>query len=103
LNDFYKYEGQLPMLFVIINDRKDISYNEQYLNIYENQQAFITAYDIYNTFGHLIYGNNYQNIKNKTEYNDTPKSSLGKSLFTKIDKKNRKPKNYKKMNKKVCV
>jgi hypothetical protein len=103
LNDFYKYEGQLPMLFVIINDRKDISYNEQYLNIYENQQAFITAYDIYNTIGHLIYGNKYENIKNKTKYDDTPKSPEGKSLFTKIDKKNRKSKNYKKMNVKVCV
>ena len=64
--DFYRYKEHLPMLFLIINDRKNISYNEWYLNIYENQQAFITAYDIYNTVAHLIFGNKYEYIQNKT-------------------------------------
>ena len=53
---FYKFEAELPMLYLIINDRKNITYNEQYIYLYENQQTFITAYDIYNTIGHLIYG-----------------------------------------------
>ena len=44
--DFYRIEGQLPMLYMIINDRKNISYEEQYKYIYINQQTFITAYDI---------------------------------------------------------
>ena len=93
----------LPMFFVIINDRKDISYSEQYSNIYDNQQAFITAYDIYNTIAHLIYGNNYEKIQERTTDSDTPKTPEGKSLFEKIDKKNRKSRNYKNMNHRVCV
>ena len=68
--DFYRYKEHLPMLFLIINDRKNISYNERYLNIYENQQAFITAYDIYNTVAHLIFGNKYEYIQNKTIMED---------------------------------
>ena len=101
--DFYQYEEKLPMLFIIINDRKNISYNEQYLNIYENQQAFITAYDIYNTIAHLIFGNKYEYIPNKTIDNDTPKSPYGKSLFSKIDKKKRTSKNYTNMVQHICV
>ena len=100
--DFYKYEEQLPMLFIIINDRKNVSYYEQYSNIYENQQSFITAYDIYNTIVHLIYGNKYSSIKFKTTDNNGPKSPFGTSLFTKMDKKNRTSKNFIKMFHFVC-
>ena len=49
LYDFFLIEKRLPMLFIIVNDRKNIDYNQQYFNIHKNQQAFITAYDIYNT------------------------------------------------------
>ena len=91
---FYKLEADLPMLYVIFNDRKNISYNEQYSNIHENQQIFITAYDIYNTFHHLLYGDKYKYILNLTDDIPTPKSSLGISLFDEIDGKSRKAKNY---------
>ena len=101
--NFYRYEEQLPMLYLIINDRKNISYNQQFLNMYENQQAFITAYDIYNTIGNLIYGNKYEYITNKTIYNDTPKSPYGQSLFTKINKKIRTSKNFENMHHYVCI
>ena len=100
--NFYKYEEQLPMLYLIINDRKNISYNHQYKNLYENQQSFITAFDIYNTLGHLIYGDNYFLIKNKTEYHDTPKSEKGKSLFYKIEQKYRTPLMFNNMTSFVC-
>ena len=93
--DFYRIEKQLPMLYMIINDRKNISYEEQYKYINENQQTFITAYDIYNTIGNLIFGDEYNNIKNKTVYHDTPKSQYGQSLFNKINQKNRNPQFYK--------
>ena len=66
LYNFYKYEEQLPMLYLIINDRKNVTYNKQYTYIHQNQQTFITAYDIYNTIGHLIYGDKYITINNKT-------------------------------------
>ena len=101
-SNFYHYEEQLPMLYMIINDRKNISYKEQYFNIYENQQTFITAFDIYNTFIHLLYGNNYTSIKYKTPVDYGPKSPFGNSLFTKIDKKNRTTKNYREMVDYVC-
>ena len=101
--DFYQYESDLPMLYIIINDRKNISYKEQYLNINKNQQTFITAFDIYNTVNHLLYGDKYKFIKNLTDENPTPKSSLGKSLFEYIDQKYRKSKNYEFMNKNICT
>ena len=101
--DFYIYENNLPMLYVIINDRKNVSYHEQYYYIQQNQQTFITAYDIYNTFNHLLYGNSYENILNLTDENPTPKSPLGISLFDKIEQKFRKSKNYEFMSHNICI
>ena len=91
------------MLFIIVNDRKNIDYNQQYFNIYENQQTFITGYDIYNTIGNIIYGDNYKNINNKDNNHDSPKSPFVKSLFEKINPKERKPKKYHKMYTNICV
>ena len=102
LNDFFQVEAKLPMLYLIINDRKNISYNEQYFYIHKNQQTFITAYDIYNTIANVLYGDEYINIKNKTDDHDTPKSPLGQSLFTDIDQMKRTPKNYEDMNTNIC-
>ena len=101
--EFFKYEYLLPMLYIIINDRKNTTYNEQYYNIQQNQQTLVTAYDIYNTINNLLYGDNYTNIQNLTDEEGTPKSSLGKSLLEKIDAKYRNPKNYDNMDKHVCV
>ena len=75
--DYYTKEIDLPMLYFLINDRKNVSYEEQYKNIHENQQTFITAYDIYNTMGNILHGDNYINIKNKTQSVDTTKSEHG--------------------------
>ena len=97
LNKFYDIEEHLPMLYIIINDRKNISVYEQYKYLYENQQTFITAYDIYNTIGNIIYGDKYIYIKNKTKDKDTPKSKEGISLFNEIEKKSRSPKAYSNM------
>jgi len=101
--EFYKIENELPMLYVIINDRKNISYQEQYSYIQENQQIFITAYDIFNTMNNLLYGDKYKYIANLTDEIPTPKSSLGISLFDRIDGKSRKAKNYEFMNHKICI
>ena len=54
LNEFYQIEHRLPMLYIIINDRKNLDYNQQYYNIHKNQQTFITGYDIYNTIANII-------------------------------------------------
>ena len=95
--DFYTTEIHLPMLYVIINDRKNKTYEEQYEYIHKNQQTLITAFDIYNTIGYLAYGDKYASIKNKTALIDTPKSEYGKSLFDKINSKERNPKIYTKI------
>ena len=100
---FYQYERFLPMLYIICNDRKDISYNKQYQYIYKNQQILITAYDIYNTVANLLYGDKYELIINKTKNKDTPKSRYGQSLFNEINSKNRFPKNYDNMSLDICI
>ena len=101
--EFYKIENELPMLYLLINDRKNISYHEQYFHIQENQQIFITAYDIYNTINHLLYGDKYKYILNLTDEIPTPKSPLGISLLDKIDGKSRKAKNYDFMKHNICI
>ena len=103
LYDFYRIEKRLPMLYLIINDRRNSNYFQQYFNIQKNQQTFITAYDIYNTIGNIIYGDDYANIPNKTFFKDTPKSYMGKSLFEKIEQKNRKPNLYINMSLDYCL
>ena len=73
LYDFYQTEIHLPAFFLIINDRKNISYEEQYKYLNKNQQTFITAFDIYNTIENIIYGDEYFYIVNKTLEKDTSK------------------------------
>ena len=95
--DFYIIEKQLPMLYMIINDRKNISYENQYKYMNINQQTFITSYDIYNTISNLIFGDQYYYIKYKTRRKDRPKSRFGTSLFYKINQKIRTPRLYRKI------
>ena len=94
-NEFFKLELNLPMCYILTNDKENVSYILQYKYIYENQQNFITAYDIYNTIIYLVYGNNYSK-------NNTPKSKLGINLFSKINPK-RTPKDYIDMDIKTCI
>ena len=89
LNDFYQYEKVLPMFYLLVNDRKNVSYDAQYKYLQENQQTFITAFDIYNTIINLIYGDKYG-----TSVSLPAISKFGKSLFGEINQKNRNPKNY---------
>ena len=103
MTSFFQSERFLPMLYILCNDRKNISYNKQYNYIHENQQTLITAYDIYNTIGNLLYGDRYEIIPNKTKNNDTAKTEFGESLFNKINSKDRIPKNYKNMSFDICI
>ena len=100
---FYKLEEQLPMLYLIVNDRKNITYNQQYKNIFINQQTLITAYDIYNTIVHLIYGEKYYSLDNKKYNQNAAKSNLGESLFNRIDSKIRTTNDFKNMEHFVCI
>ena len=100
-NDFFQFEKHLPMLFILTSDKEHLNYTQQYYNIYENQQKFITAYDIYNTICYLMLGNNYFSTNNK-KINYISKSKYGFSLFDSINHK-RSPKNYHRMKKSVCI
>ena len=100
---FYKLEEQLPMLYIIVNDMKNITYNNQYKNIFENQQTLITAYDIYNTIVHIIYGDKYYSLDNKKYNHSAAKSNLGESLFNKIEPKLRTTNNFLNMEHFVCI
>ena len=94
-SQFYQMEINLPMLFIIVNDRKNVSYEEQYKFIHENQQIFITAFDIYNSLGHILYGNKYYQIQSKSKKKNSCKSKYGRSLFEKMNAKGRFSKKYK--------
>ena len=98
LNDFFKYEKNLPMLYLIVNDRKNVTYEQQYKFLHKNQQTFITGFDIYNTIVHLIYGEKYG-----TEESDKAFSKYGKSLFTEINPMDRSPKGYSSMDDYGCI
>ena len=95
--DFYKIEQYLPMLLILTNDRKNIPYEKQYKYMHENQQTLITGFDIYNTFGNIIYGDNYKSIKTLTKRKHTCKSKYGISLFDKINPKERHISKYKRL------
>ena len=100
-NDFFKIEKHLPMLYIMIPDRINETYHQQYHNIFENQQKFITAFDIYNTLRFLMLGKNHN--KNKfNEDNYIHKSKFGINLFEPINKK-RNPKNYKNLVNNICI
>ena len=107
IDDFYKVEYKLPMLYIFVNDKKNCSYEQQYKYMQENQQNFITAFDFYNTLCNIIFGDQYNYIKNKTAKIETCKSPYGESLFNKIyNNKYRHPKNYNKISKMaldVCI
>ena len=94
LSDFYSLEHVLPMLFIIANDRKNKTFEEQYKYLQENQQTFFTSLDFYDTLLHIIYGDQYFTFKDKDADTNSIRAKLGKSLFTKIYQKSRSPKMY---------
>jgi hypothetical protein len=57
----YYYQIDLPAFFIVLDYNKKIQVD----NLYDNQQKFVTPYDIYESLFHIIFGNNYkkQNIK----------------------------------------
>ena len=91
---FYKIEENLPILLILVNDRKNVTFEEQYKYIYENQQILITPFDIYNSLGNIIYGDKYDNIEKITKKRYSCKSKFGSSLFNKMNPKRRYPKKY---------
>ena len=86
------------MIYLLINDRNNISYESQYKYLNQNQQTFITGFDIYNTIINLIYGDKYGTEETKDSI-----STHGKSLFSEINPMTRNPKNYRLMDLYACI
>ena len=87
-----------PLLMFILSDKKNMSYEEQYGNIYKNQQTFVTTYDIYHTFRDILYRKDnpvtQKGLDKKGESFNPKKHYLGSSLFGYIDPKERFCENY---------
>ena len=87
----WEIEKQFPIFLLIIPDKKNVSYVEQYSEILKNQQTFITPFDIYYTIRHIIYGDKYTQNLLKEQNNENNK---GESLFNYINPKERNCKKY---------
>jgi len=79
----WNIERSLPIFVMIVPDKKNMSFEQQYSNILENQQNLITPFDIYYTIRHIIYGNRYKNNLFIEQNNE------GESLFNYINPKER--------------
>ena len=96
-----------PFLIFIMSDRKGKTYEEQYQNMHENQQKFVTTYDIYHSLRHIIYGYdipiNKKKIEEKEDVFSSKKHFLGTSLFNYIDPSERHCKNYIDITECICT
>jgi hypothetical protein len=77
-------EASLPILMIILPNNKKLYESGLYDNLYENQQTFLTAYDIHDTFIHLAYSdfNDISRKKNEFIYKkEDHYSEKGESIF----------------------
>jgi hypothetical protein len=96
-NPEYKGESVLPILLIILPNNKQLYESGLYDNLYENQQTFLTAYDIHDTFIHLAYSdfNDINKEKSAFIYNKVNHySGRGESLFNAIGQDKRHCKGY---------
>ena len=91
-------EKFFPFLFIISPDKKDISYQKQYSEIFKNQQTLVTSFDIYYTLREIIYGKEYK----KNLFEEQNKDD-GESLFKFIDPMERNCYKYKQIKKCYCI
>jgi hypothetical protein len=95
-SDDYQIEYSFPIFILLVPDKKNYSYFQQYSEIIKNQQIMITPFDIYYTIRHIAFGENY---KKKPLYGD---KNDGESLFKFINAKTRTCNKYKSMSKENC-
>ena len=56
----WRIEQFMPIFIILIPDIKNQTFEEQYSEIYKNQQTLITPFDIYYTIRDIIYGKRYK-------------------------------------------
>ena len=74
----FLFERTLALWFIILHDFKN---EDEMKNLEENQQTFLTPYDIFDTLSDIIF--------DKEIFEVHTRLNLGKSIFRKIDSKNR--------------
>ena len=79
----WRIEQSLPIFILLVPDKKNLSYEEEYSEIWKNQQNLITPFDIYYTIRHIIFGDEYKKHLLKEQKNE------GESLFKYINPKER--------------
>ena len=87
----YNIEYHLPVFIIIVPDKTNITYEDQYSEIKKNQQTFITAFDIYYTIRYILFDEDYKKQPLNGNIND------GECLFKYINEKERKCDKYKKI------
>ena len=101
--DFFleKYLGSFFMLV----DKKGLNLNEtDLINIRNNQQTLVTAYDIHETLKNIVVNKIYSDIKEVNEENieNNNNEILGKSVFGYIYPLERNCKKYPQINRDIC-
>ena len=96
-SDDYQIEKSLPIFILLVPDKQNISYSQQYSEIIKNQQIMITPFDIYYTIRHIVFGEYYKILPLNGNKDD------GESLFKYINPKARTCKKYKMMSNCQCL
>ena len=76
----YLYEKTLPILLLIIPNNNLLYKNNLYEKMKNNQQIFVTPFDVHDTLLHIAFGRNEKKFK---QY----KTLYGQSLFKKLNYK----------------
>ena len=98
----YYIEKYLGTFFMLI-DKKRLKLNEtDLINIRNNQQNLVTAYDIHETLKNIVENKIYNDIKEVNEKNINEENILGKSLFGYIYPFERNCKKYLQINRDIC-
>jgi len=79
----WRIEQSLPIFILLVPDKRNVSFEEEYGEVLKNQQNLITSFDIYYTIRHIILGNEYKKKLLKEQKNE------GESLFKYINPKER--------------
>ena len=85
----WQIERDLPIFLIIESDNPKLDYDKQYKEILNNQQTFVTAFDIFYTLRWILYDEEYKKKPLNGNRDD------GECLFKYIDFKKRHCKKYK--------
>ena len=92
----FPIEKDLPLLILIVPDKRNLTYEQQYSEIIKNQQILVTPFDIFYTLRYIIYDENYKKSPLNGNKDD------GEYLFKYINPKERICDKYQQIDKSTC-